>query len=273
MTEVPFTQALLCGAFAGMAVDTVLYPLDTIRTRQQSAQGFWKAGGFKGVYNGISAAFAGSAPSAALFFSAYETSKNTIQVNSSIGASASEIAGAAIGEVFACITRVPTENVKQNIQVGQYNKLSEALAAIQHERGFAGFFRGYWTTVLRDSPFAMIQFPIWESLKRTGRKLKGDELSNFEKSCCGAMAGSSTAFLTCPLDVIKTRIMLGKDLKGVEYKGFVNTGMRIAQDEGVSTLFKGVIPRTAMIGVGGFVFLGGYDFAKAKTDSLFSNKN
>jgi len=47
---------------AGTAVDVALFPLDTIKTRLQSSQGFFKAGGFKGVYSGLSAAAAGSAP-------------------------------------------------------------------------------------------------------------------------------------------------------------------------------------------------------------------
>lgn len=47
---------------AGTAVDVALYPLDTIKTRLQSPDGFMKAGGLRGVYNGLSAAAVGSAP-------------------------------------------------------------------------------------------------------------------------------------------------------------------------------------------------------------------
>lgn len=47
---------------AGTAVDVALYPLDTIKTRLQSPEGFIKAGGLRGVYNGLSAAAVGSAP-------------------------------------------------------------------------------------------------------------------------------------------------------------------------------------------------------------------
>ncbi|CAM9478442.1 unnamed protein product, partial [Hapterophycus canaliculatus] len=47
---------------AGTAVDVALYPLDTIKTRLQSPKGFLKAGGLRGVYNGLSAAAVGSAP-------------------------------------------------------------------------------------------------------------------------------------------------------------------------------------------------------------------
>lgn len=47
---------------AGTAVDVALFPLDTIKTRLQSSQGFFKAGGFRGIYKGLSAAAIGSAP-------------------------------------------------------------------------------------------------------------------------------------------------------------------------------------------------------------------
>lgn len=57
-----YTTSLLSGAFAGFAVDVSLFPLDTLKTRAQSAQGFVKAGGFKGVYSGLSSVVAGSAP-------------------------------------------------------------------------------------------------------------------------------------------------------------------------------------------------------------------
>jgi len=51
------------GGLAGTAVDTALYPLDTIKTRLQSRTGFYAAGGFRGIYSGLTAVIIGSAPS------------------------------------------------------------------------------------------------------------------------------------------------------------------------------------------------------------------
>jgi hypothetical protein len=53
---------LQAGGLAGLAVDVTLFPLDTLKTRMQAAEGFMKAGGFRGIYNGLSAAAAGSMP-------------------------------------------------------------------------------------------------------------------------------------------------------------------------------------------------------------------
>jgi solute carrier family 25 (mitochondrial S-adenosylmethionine transporter), member 26 len=74
-----FTTALFAGGIAGTSVDIVLFPIDTIKTRLQAPHGFWKSGGFRGIYNGLGAAAIGSAPGAALFFSTYETMKPIIQ--------------------------------------------------------------------------------------------------------------------------------------------------------------------------------------------------
>lgn len=56
------TLCVQAGGCAGMCVDLTLFPLDTIKTRLQSLQGFYKAGGFKGIYAGVPSAAVGSFP-------------------------------------------------------------------------------------------------------------------------------------------------------------------------------------------------------------------
>ena len=79
--EPSFVTALVAGGMAGTSVDVALFPIDTLKTRLQSPQGFQKAGGFKGIYNGLGAAAAGSAPGAALFFSTYEVRADSAETN------------------------------------------------------------------------------------------------------------------------------------------------------------------------------------------------
>lgn len=45
-----------------MCVDLILFPLDTVKTRLQSPQGFRKAGGFRGIYAGVPSTAIGSFP-------------------------------------------------------------------------------------------------------------------------------------------------------------------------------------------------------------------
>ena len=74
--------------------------------------------------------------------------------------------------------------------------------------------------------------------------------------------------MTTPIDVTKTRLMLGKDTKGVPYKGMVSTMQRIYAEGGVPMLFSGVYPRTFWITIGGYVFFGAYEVAKRKLEGV-----
>ena len=54
-----------------MAVDGTLFPLDTLKTRLQSPDGFRQSGGFRGIYSGLGPAILGSAPTGKLFLVSY----------------------------------------------------------------------------------------------------------------------------------------------------------------------------------------------------------
>lgn len=103
---------------AGTAVDLTLHPLDTLKTRLQSSAGFWKSGGFRGVYSGIIPAAAASAPSgshiaikfvfnygviAATFFCTYELTKVLLKRHSSSNLASPFVfmIAATVGEVVS----------------------------------------------------------------------------------------------------------------------------------------------------------------------------
>jgi solute carrier family 25 S-adenosylmethionine transporter 26 len=86
-----------------------------------------------------------------------------------------------------------------------------------------------------------------------------DELPARYAAICGSLAGGIAAALTTPLDVAKTRIMLGS---GDYSSNFVKTMVRIAKEEGGKTLFRGVVPRVTWISIGGAIFLGVYERVK-----------
>jgi hypothetical protein len=70
-------QGAVAGATAGVVVETVLYPIDTIKTRLQVAH---SGGGivFKGLYSGLSGNLAGVLPASAIFVGVYEPLKRKL---------------------------------------------------------------------------------------------------------------------------------------------------------------------------------------------------
>lgn len=172
---------------------------------------------------------------------------------------------ASLGEVAACAVRVPTEVVKQRAQAGQHASSLLALRAILSQHRSIGLFgvwkemyRGWSVTIMREVPFTVIQFPLWEAMKeyrrRTSRK---EEISALESGLFGSAAGAIAAGFTTPLDVLKTRMMLAK-----EKTAMIPLLRQILRDSGPRTFFAGIGPRVLWISAGGAIFLGSYEWAK-----------
>lgn len=261
--------SLLPGAFAGTSVDLALYPVDTIKTRFQSTLGFWKAGGFKGVYSGLGAAALGSAPCAALFFGTYDfVSCNFLKQLKRRGIEDQRVeavgymAASAIGETVAALVRVPTENVKQKMQAGLFPSMRSAVRGIINSQGFKGFYRGFCATLALEVPFGIVQFPVWEFSKQYLSYRLGKELTPWQAALCGSFAGTTAAVCTNPLDVARTRQIL--DINGGKYadKSITSVLRSIAAKEGLPGLFSGLAPRVIWISMGGFIFFGAYSHLK-----------
>ena len=190
--------SLISGGVAGVAVDTSLFPLDTLKTRLQTKDGFWKSGGFKNIYAGLGPAAAGSAPTAAAFFLSYEAVKMAVfSLPNSARFSDYRVHmfAACVGEINACLIRVPVENVKQRRQAEsvKYNSSITVTKNIFKLEGINGFYRGYLTTVMREIPFSLIQFPIWEKLKSIWRNRQAKDIEAWQSAMCGSFAGGVSA--------------------------------------------------------------------------------
>jgi len=227
--EVPFLVSLVSGGIAGLVCDISLYPLDTIKTRLQSPQGFLKSGGFRGIYSGLSAAAAGSAPSAALFFSTYDTlNAHIIKNYENVPTPISHMFSASCGEVMACLVRVPTEVVKQRLQAGLSTSFSSTISNVISSDGFWGFYRGFGITIFREVPFSLLQFPMYEILKSKIKQYRNDgTCPSSYAAMCGSITGGISAALTTPMDVVKTRIMLRADSTGKPYAGVIDCFKRL----------------------------------------------
>jgi solute carrier family 25 (mitochondrial S-adenosylmethionine transporter), member 26 len=130
-------------------------------------------------------------------------------------------------------------------------------------RWTGGLYRGYGITLMREIPFAMIQFPIYESLKVYWAQQKQvDTVHPLEAAACGSFSGAIAAALTTPLDVVKTRLMLGADKDGRLYQGVGDVLTRTAK-EGYGIFWSGIQPRVMWISIGGFVFFGAYEGFKS----------
>ena len=144
-------------------------------------------------------------------------------------------------------------------------------------------WRGYTALATRNLPFTAVQFPLFEHLRSTiqsYRKRRG----NFSRTLLetgtvtaisAGFAGLVAAVITTPIDVIKTRIMLGASSGLEESKGEQLTraqqavragraggyvvGKEIFRTEGIKGLFRGGALRALWTAAGSGLYLSAYE--------------
>lgn len=90
--------------------------------------------------------------------------------------------------------RVPMEMVKQRRQAKLSDSSIQVICDILRKEGPKGLFRGYLSTVAREIPFSLIQYPLWESLKKYWSEKQGRNVDSWQSALCGGIAGMLLAF-------------------------------------------------------------------------------
>nr|XP_055200409.1 mitochondrial coenzyme A transporter SLC25A42 isoform X4 [Nyctereutes procyonoides] len=108
--------------------------------------------------------------------------------------------------------------------------------------GFFSLWRGNSATMVRVVPYAAIQFSAHEEYKRIlGRYygFRGEALPPWPRLLAGALAGTTAASLTYPLDLVRARMAVTpKEM----YSNIFHVFIRISREEGLKTLYHGFTP-------------------------------
>lgn len=188
-----------------------------------------------GLYGGVTPAMLGSFPGTLIFFGTYEWSKRhmidagiTPQIAYLTGGEegnavkkcddANEFLG-FLADFAASFIYVPSEVLKTRLQLqGRYNNpwfksgynyrgTIDAGRTIVKQEGFSALFYGYKATIFRDLPFSALQFAFYEQGQQWARQYAGGrDIGLGLELLTGAAAGGLAGVITCPLDVVKTRI-------------------------------------------------------------------
>merc|ERR1719402_313759 len=117
-------------------------------------------------------------------------------------------------------------------------------------KGIFGLYRGTKATMLRDVSFSMVYFPLFANLNRLGPRKSPDsqEAVFWWSFVSGCAAGSISAAVVNPADVVKTRLqLLNKGASDESYNGIFDAFKKILKNEGPSAFFKGALCRMIVI--------------------------
>lgn len=108
--------------------------------------------------------------------------------------------------------------------------------------GVFSLWRGNSATMVRVMPYAAIQFCSHEKYKKLLGSyfgFQGKALPPFPRLLAGSLAGTTAAMLTYPLDMVRARMAVtAKEM----YSNIMHVFVRISQEEGVKTLYRGFTP-------------------------------
>ncbi|KAI1828681.1 mitochondrial carrier domain-containing protein [Xylaria intraflava] len=229
----PYLYSMFAGGLGGTTGDVLMHSLDTVKTRQQgdphvppkyttlrsSYYTIWRQEGIRrGLYGGLLPAVMGSFPGTMLFFGSYEWSKRHM-LDFGIQAHVSYLTAGFIGDLAASIVYVPSEVLKTRLQLQgrvnnpyfksgyNYKGTFDAARTIIRTEGFAELFSGYKATLYRDIPFSALQFMFYEQFQIWAREWKDSrDIGVRLEILTGAAGGGLAGVMTCPLDVVKTRL-------------------------------------------------------------------
>ncbi|CAH9112266.1 unnamed protein product [Cuscuta epithymum] len=264
-------KSALAGGLSCALSTSLLYPVDTIKTRVQASsltfpQIISKLPdiGVQGLYRGSIPAIVGQFSSHGLRTGIFEVSKLLlIKVAPTLPDLQVQSAASFCSTFLGTAVRIPCEVLKQRLQAGLFDNVGHAIVGTWQQDGLRGFFRGTGATLCREVPFYVAGMGLYAESKKAVQKVLGRELEPWETIGVGALSGGLAAVVTTPFDVMKTRMMTAPQGRPLSLS-FVT--LYILRHEGVLGLFKGAVPRFFWIAPLGAMNFAGYELAKKAMD-------
>ncbi|OSX80988.1 hypothetical protein BU14_0027s0014 [Porphyra umbilicalis] len=290
---------LIASATARAVSILATYPIDTLKTRLQASAvplRLSAAAAAGPLYAGAASALVTNIPYGALTFGLYETLRGTL--NDAAAADPTSpaarlppawrtAAAAVVGDVTGSLWLTPGELIKQKVQAGGAGGAVGVARRMWAAGGAGAFYQGYASQVARDVPFRVIQLVTYEELRRAyvGAKARRARpagaavappsaaaaaaggapkvaVSGVEGMLLGAAAGSFTAAVTTPLDVVKTRMMTAE--VGALVGGVPGVVRQVVREEGLRGLARGMGPRVVYIGPSCAIFFAVFEGVKGR---------
>lgn len=263
------TVKAVAGSLGGIVEACSLQPIDVIKTRLQLD----KSGRYSGMVNcgrtivaeeGVRAMWKGLTPfvgqltlkyalrmgSNAFFLELLRDREGNLSNTSRLMAGL----GAGVSEAMLIVT--PFEVVKTRLQQQRgvdrsklkYHGPIHTALTVSREEGVSRLWSGATATTIRQGSNQMSLFwgkAVIDSALWGKRDNDGKVLTPVQSATSGFAAACIGPVLNNPFDVVKTRMQAASRSGVAAYNGFADCLVTIARTEGVTALWKGIVPRLA----------------------------
>ena len=280
---------LIGGCWSGACSDLLLHPMSTLRARLMvqperttlSLAGYARqvvaAEGVSALFRGIGLVLAGTIPGSALFYAGYEGAKAKIATYPAISDDVAHLVSGSVATLCGSSIFQPLEVVVQKAQTGVCGPdVTGSLSTLRYvvrNNGVRGLYQGYVAAQLTWLPYFSIYFVAYERLKAAAMAQLGARHESDVWSAvfllCGACAGTFAGAVTCPVDVVKTRIQVGRpEGSGGAPAGIAGTVRELWRAEGARGFTRGMSARVMWLAPGSAVGITAYEWAKRTAAGL-----
>ncbi|KAJ1914049.1 Carrier protein, mitochondrial [Tieghemiomyces parasiticus] len=245
--------------------------------------------GFTGLWRGLSPTLLMSVPTTVIYFVGYDHLREylgaRLRHRPDLDAYAPFAAG-AVARALSVSVISPLELVRTRMQSSASHSLPvvlRGLLTMTRSLGATSLWRGLAPTLWRDVPFSAIYWTSYEFLRHRfthhfyrGNAMGLSQSENFRVSfLSGALSGMLAATVTIPFDVAKTRRQIdlaighpaGQSTPTIAINSRTNEGTlrlmrRIAEQEGVSALYRGLTARLIKSAPACAIMISSYEVGK-----------
>ncbi|XP_021052087.1 calcium-binding mitochondrial carrier protein SCaMC-1-like isoform X2 [Mus pahari] len=154
-------------------------------------------------------------------------------------------AGIASAITRTCTAPLDRLKVMMQVQSSKMNKMGlvHLFKQMVKEGGFFSLWRGNSVNIFKIAPETAIKIGAYEQYKKL-LSFDGAHLGVLQRFIAGCMAGATSQTCVYPMEVIKTRLNLGKT---GEYSGIIDCGRKLLKREGIQAFSKGYVPNMLSI--------------------------
>ncbi|CAL5027210.1 unnamed protein product [Urochloa decumbens] len=272
----------LSSVSAAMA-EASTYPLDAVKTRLQLHRSPGGAGGGGvsvirvaselvrdgGVYRGFSPAVLRHLMYTPLRIVGYEHLRSTLASGGREAAVVEKALAGGLSGIAAQVVASPADLIKVRMQADsrllsqgiqpRYTGVADAFTKIIRAEGLLGLWKGVVPNAQRAFLVNIGELTCYDQAKHfiIRKQICDDNL--YAHTLASVASGLSATTMSCPADVIKTRMMnQGKEGKAL-YRSSYDCLAKTVRHEGMAALWKGFLPTWARLGPWQFVFWVSYE--------------
>lgn len=210
---------IFASSIGSITATMTLNPIGVLKVRAQAGQGnlsqiiksILNESGILGFWTGARLGVIQSLPSTILYMTSYENFRDILLESLS---SDKQFLAPGIAGGFArtaVVTALAPIEIVRMLQLGGSNQtMFEIVREIYTKSGIKGFYRGWSSSIMRDTPFSVVYWMCFDQLRNIYRPLIGDSnnSSPIVNFLSGSSSGTIAAIFTHPFDVLKTQHQL-----------------------------------------------------------------